>query len=293
MARDEVRVSLFPFMSVLACTIGGLILLLTALSLAAVAPDAEGLAGSAGVASTANSATASRARPGPAGDAAASAADRRDGGAAETAAAERAALERIAARFAQLDRALEARGEASAPSLAELETRSTALARERRLERDRVTLAAEARGLAQARDTLEAEIAVLESRRETLPILIDPTGLARHLEPWFVECDAGGGTLLRAQDDLRIFVPRDELSMAGDFGRYLRRLRAKPGALLVLLVRPDGLATKDVAERVARQAGVRVAALPLPGRGELDWSLLRRAEGAGSTSSADAGEGES
>jgi hypothetical protein len=291
MARDEVRVSLFPFMSVLACTIGGLILLLTALSLAAVAPDAGGPAGAAGDASVTEGMAGADPPSGAAADTAA--APREGGGGAMDGKAERAALERVAARLAQVDRALEARGEAPPSSLAELEARSTALARDRRLERDRASLAVEARRLAQARETIEAEIAVLEHRRETLPILIDPTGLARHLEPWFVECDAGGGTLLRARDDLQVFVPREELSMSGDFGRYLRRLRAKPGALLVLLVRSDGLATKDVAERVARQAGVRVASLPLPGRGELDWSLLRRAEGEGAPPDADAGEGES
>ena len=51
-----------------------------------------------------------------------------------------------------------------------------------------------------------------------------------------------------------------------------------PGVLLVLLIRPDGLATASLAARLAETAGVRVATLPLPGKGELDWSLLRRAE---------------
>jgi len=121
---------------------------------------------------------------------------------------------------------------------------------------------------------------VLESRRETLPILIDPTGLSRHLDPWFVECDAGGVTAYRASEGTGVFLPREELSASLDYGRYLRRLRAMPGALLVLLIRPDGLATAGIAARVAETAGVRVATLPLPGNGELDWSLLRRAEGA-------------
>lgn len=286
MARDEVRVSLFPFMSVLACTIGGLILLLTSLSLTAVAPEAGVRVGEAPAA--AEDAAGARVPNAPRKPTAGSASEAVvDGALPRSADAEQAALARVEALFARVDRALRDRGEAASPSLAELEARSSALARDRRLERDRAGLTAEIRALAQERETIEAEIAVLESRRETLPILIDPTGLSRHHEPWFVECDARGAMLLRARDDLRIFVPREELSLGGDFGRYLRRLRAQPGALLVLLVRPDGLATTRAVETIARQAGVRVASLPLPGRGELDWSLLRRAEGGGPSSAAD------
>jgi len=76
------------------------------------------------------------------------------------------------------------------------------------------------------------------------------------------------------------FVAREALSSGGDWGRYLRRVGATPGALLVLLVRPDGLATSRIASRLAREAGVRVARLPLPGEGELDWSLIRKLEAA-------------
>jgi hypothetical protein len=49
-----------------------------------------------------------------------------------------------------------------------------------------------------------------------------------------------------------------------------------------LLVRRDGIATMNRVQQVAAAAGInRVARLPLPGEGELDWSLLRRAEGGG------------
>jgi hypothetical protein len=120
---------------------------------------------------------------------------------------------------------------------------------------------------------------VLESRRETLPILIDPTGLSRHYKAYFVECDAEGATAYSTRDDIQYFVAKQELSTSGDFGRYLRRVRAEPGALLVFLVRPDGISTMEKAASVARDAEINVARLPLPGKGELDWSLLRRAEG--------------
>ena len=138
---------------------------------------------------------------------------------------------------------------------------------------------AELAALSKDRDAVETSIKVLESRRETLPLLIDPTGLSRDQTPYFVECDADGATAYRVRDDFEYFVPRDELSTSGDFGRYLRRVRALPRALLVLLVREDGIATARRIEQLARGAAIRVARLPLPGQGALDFRLLRRAEG--------------
>ncbi|MBY0399255.1 hypothetical protein K2X89_03100 [Myxococcota bacterium] len=261
MAHEEVRVSLFPFMSVLACTIGALILLLASLSLSAVAPRDRAPA------EVPESATAAPNPRKPAVDPARK--------------KEQASLAAVEALLARVDAALATDAGGGPLALAELEARVAARHRGQRLEVDLAALEAERSALAKERETVEASVAVLESRRETLPILIDPTGLSRHLNPWFVECDAGGATAHRASDGTHVFLPREELMASLDYGRYLRRLRAMPGVLLVLLIRPDGLATAGIAEKVAEAAGVRVARLPLPGTGQLDWSLLRRAEAGG------------
>ena len=255
-SRGEPKISLFPFMSVLACTIGVLIMLLVAMSLAAVgASDASMRA----YAETKELVETDR----------------------EAIAQERLLLDRAEALWSDIDAVLEELGLSSGLS-------SSSIERELERARSRTVLAArmaeieeEERRLVEDSDSIETTIAVLESRRETLPILIDSTGLSRHLEPFFIECDSGGATAYRASDDFRYFVPKEELSTSGDFGRYLRRVRAYPGALLVLLVRRDGIATMNRVQQVATAAGIRVARLPLPGEGELDWSLLRRAEGGG------------
>jgi hypothetical protein len=272
--REEIRVSLFPFMSVLACTIGALTLLLASLSLSAVTPrdapraDGDGAAARGGPrAPTAASPAGPVAPPVPSANPAPT--PDRDG---------LAAAQQLEALWGEVDESLAARGMPTGLSLEDLENRLASARQSKRLASDLAELLAAERALATERDRVETSIAVLESRRETLPILIDPTGLSRHLEPWFVECDARGITAYRASDGYAHFVPRDELGPSDDYGRYLRRLRAIPGALLVLLVRPDGLATTDLAARLAHEAGVRVARLPLPGKGELDWALLQRAE---------------
>ncbi len=251
---DRLRNSLFPFMSVLACTIGSLVVLLAVMSLSAV-----GVSGAAQEA--ADESLAQRA------------ADRLHFEHS------RATLDEAEALWREVDEALVARG---------LEAGLGPVDLVRAVEREKVRgdaarrmsdLAAQLEAIDEERESIEATIEVLESRRETLPILIDPTGLSPTRKPFFVECDAGGVTAYRASDDFRYFVPREELSAGGDFGRYLRRVRAVPGALLVLLVRPDGVRTLSLVESIVRGAGMDVARLPLPGKGELDWSLLRRAEG--------------
>ena len=255
--RGEPRVSLFPFMSVLACTIGALVLLLVAMSISAV--------GATGEAARVDVETK-----------VATEADR-----AALAEGERE-LARAEALWERVDALLETRGLVPGISRSSIETGIERAERRQALSKKLDELEDRKRVNEFEKEEIETTIAVLESRRDTLPILIDSTGLSRHLEPFFIECDAEGVTAYRARDDFQYFVAKADLSTSGEFGRYLRRVRAIPGALLVLLVRPDGLATAERTFRIARGAEIRVSRLPLPGKGALDWSLLRKAEGASS-----------
>lgn len=265
---DGVRLSLFPFMSVLACTIGVLTLLLLSLSLTSVGAS-----------------RLTQDESGPSEDEAPLEGEtaRGDEGAAGALARleqERERLRQVSARWAKLDRQLKARGLPAGLDLEtirqEIERREVRSQRSEELKRIEARLAA----IRSEREGIEASIEVLESRRKTLPILIDPTGLSRDQKPYFMEADGGGLTAYRATDDLEYFVPLAEVGSHGDFARYLRRVRATPGALLVLLVRPGGVEAMERAHELARAAGIRVARMPLPGEGELDWRLLREAEAA-------------
>ena len=253
--REGLPSALFPFMSVLACTIGALVVLLAVMALAAVDTTQSAQAEEEG---------------------------RRSALAAERSRfeAERLEVEIALARWKEVDEALSVLGlEAGA----DLETSVDALrraARAQAIEEALAEAAAEATRLAEERGEIEASLAVLESRRETLPILIDPTGLSARWQPFFIECEEEGVTALRASDDLRYFVPKNGIEMTGDLERYLRRVRSEPAALLVLLIRPEGLETARAMVALARKAGIRVARLPVPAGGDLDWRLVRRAEAA-------------
>jgi hypothetical protein len=261
--RQSVQLSLFPFMSVLACTIGALTLLLVSMAVTSV--------GATRLPSSEQSLRA---------DELEAELPRIEAG-LERLEREWKALLEAEARWAEVDAALEARGLEAGRS--EEATRRALRVVERQT-KDRESLRqaeSELARIEKTRDAIEASIEVLESRRRTLPILIDATGLSRQQQPYFVECDAHGLTAFRVTDDFEYFVPLEEVGTHGVFKRYLRRVRATPGALLVLLVRANGIPAMERAVGLAREAGVRVARMPLPGEGELDWRLLRQAEQGG------------
>lgn len=253
--REGLPSALFPFMSVLACTIGALVVLLALMALAAV--------------DTTDSAQAEEE-----GHRSALAAER------SRFEAERLEVEVALARWKEVDEALSVLGLEAGADLETIVDALRTAARAQAIEEALVEAAAEATQLAEERGEIEASLAVLESRRETLPILIDPTGLSARWQPFFIECEEEGVTALRASDDLRYFVPKSGIEMTGDLERYLRRVRSEPAALLVLLIRPEGLETARAMVALARKAGIRVARLPVPAGGDLDWHLVRRAEAA-------------
>ena len=259
--RAELKVSLFPFMSILACTIGALTFLLVTMAMTSV-----GATRLVSEEETRRSEELAALLPLIEANLAALERDWED-------------LQRAEQLISELDALLEVRGLEAGGGLAAIEVKLETAGRGQRLKDDLSRVRRRMAKLETERGEIEASINVLESRRETLPILIDPTGLSPNQSPYFVECDAGGATAYRVSDGLEYFVPIDSISTNGDLGRYMRRVRALPGALLVLLVREDGIKTASQVETLARGSNIRVARLPMPGSGELDFRLLRLAEG--------------
>ncbi len=258
--RATLQSSLFPFLSVLACTIGALSLLLVALALSSVGATRLAIEGEEALASE-------RAGQYDTLEESIEALER-----------EWETLQETESRLAELDALLTEAGLEAGRSLTGIREELDQRDRAGKLQRELARVDARMARLEKERGKVETSIAVVASRRETLPILIDPTGLSRRQKPYFVECDAEGATAYRVKDDFTYFVPYASLSTAGEFGRYLRRVRATPGALLVALVREDGIKTANRIERLSKEAGIRFSKLPLPGGGPLDFRLMRRSE---------------
>jgi hypothetical protein len=250
--RDrELASSLFPFLSVLACVIGTLTLLIAALATnqvveglqarSADAPPPPGLE-TRRAAVRALQARLERAR---------------------TVEAERAALE---ARLRTVGIAPSESPDEAARHLAD-RLASAGLAR--RLE----TLRRESRDLAEALAGMERALARPRQRDDRRAIRIHPQGRGAALRPFFVECRAEGVRIYHEGLDDSLFLDRKTRHGQSQFEVFLRRVRAIPSHTVVFLIRPDGVETYDWANEAATNGSVRHAKLPLPGHGEIEFAL--------------------
>jgi hypothetical protein len=254
--RDDLSVSLFPFLSVLACVIGTLTLLLAAIAVGSMGGQSiEQIQLSeryAAVEAFLSGAVA----------------------VLEELEAQLVRIEQEAEEDEDLGRRLFGLGLNAEISLEEL----TKIAAEReRLEALRKRRAqAERRGRAIAAVLREKEQLVEANQRAQLgaPIIIDPSGLGREWRPYLVECTKDYVELLRTQGDWSYRIQADQLAHDADYVRYLRRLPAIHDSLLIFLIRADGIDTCNRAESIAKRYRVRTARLPLPGEGSLDLGLF-------------------
>ncbi|MDH3521050.1 MAG: hypothetical protein OEM49_11390 [Myxococcales bacterium] len=255
--RSHPAVSLFPFLSVLACVIGALTLMIAATAIGQVARGAIDLEQFERM--------------------------ERDLAAGRRQLAELTALaEEIDALDAQIGAARQEQVRlAGAAEQARARLESSAPLREA-LAREQDRLEA----LADTRDALEASARerrdALERRRQAraaAPILIQPSGSGYGLDPHFAECRSDALVLYEGRARQRTEVPMHRIATSAEYRRFLRSVQNAEGATVVFMIRPGGVAT---CRQAAIQAGVlrqRYGEIPLPGDGALDFSLLRGAGG--------------
>lgn len=250
--RDrELASSLFPFLSVLACVIGTLTLLIAALAMNQVAAGLQ------------------ERSP-----------DEVEPAELTTQRAEIRALERKLERasFLQAERAtvtasLQALGidphQPPAGATAHLAARlsATRLARELgALERESADLDAALVGMTRV---LEQDT----KRNDLRTIRIHPLGRGTALRPFFVECRPGGVRLFYEGLDDSLFLDRNSPRGESQFEVFLRRARSLRNHTVIFLIRPDGIETYNWALEQIGNLSLRHAKLPLPGQGELEFML--------------------
>lgn len=254
MARRSSRAlatSLFPFLSVLACLIGTLTLLIASLAVGQVAesllePETD-LAGEQELA-----------------------AQRAELRALEDGleAAEHLAEELAAARA-------ELRALGVKPNQSEADRR-----RDVQIRKSSAQLAASLRRLERENDGLVISIEGVEvdlirdrTSGDTRPIHILPHGSARPLQPFFVECRQDGVRVYHQNLSESFYLARGSLDDVARFRAYLQRVRTFRDGTVVFLIRPDGVATYDWAAQLSGRLFVRHAKLPLPTQGTLEFTL--------------------
>jgi len=255
--RRRLGVSLFPFLSVLACVIGALTLIIAATAIGQVATDALDL----------------------------EQVEQLERHVAEG----RRELAELSAIVDETD-ALEAQIEAERQSQAKLARdaeqaraaleRSAPLERALSRERDRnENLEHQQEALAQDVRARQDKLARQREARAAAPILLQPSGSGYGLEPLFAECRSEGLVLYEGLARERTEVAMHRIATSAEYRRFLRAAQNTPGSTIVFLIRPGGVPAYKQAALQAQSLQQRFGEIPLPGDGELDFSLLQSAGG--------------
>jgi hypothetical protein len=251
--REELSVSLLPFLSVLACVMGSLILLVAAMAL-----------GSMGGASLDDVRRAQRMEQ-----------------VEEELEAARARLQALERSVHEAEVREEQDGELRerlvglglSPDIAIEELQGIIRLREQLEDLITAIGAAEADAETALKLMEEAETKIDAAEKVAIgaPIVIDPSGIGREQRPYLVECSEGFLAIHRTQGDFSFRIPAEEIINSRDYKRFLKQVRAIRNGIVIFLIRPDGVSSYQDATRVAKLLGVRNAKLPLPGQGKLDF----------------------
>ncbi len=119
--------------------------------------------------------------------------------------------------------------------------------------------------------------------QELPPIQVRPAGSGRNMIPFFIETSAQTISILRKDED-PVVLPTQTLNSDPKFLQFLDYIDANPRTQIVFLVRNNKAAIDayTVADRVvksyaankARRSNFRAGKLPLPGEGEIDLSFF-------------------
>jgi len=245
---DEDDVSLFPFLSVLACIIGTLTLMIAALALGEM--DNETVVTSEQYEhvqrqlSDVQSAVERLKQRVPA--------DR--GRRAELAAA-RVALESLQARLAAATKESDETKEGEPLPNIDLPA----------LEKELTTLTEQVA-------KLEKLVAQRNRPPEEAEVMIQPGGTGVDIDPRFVECRSDSIVIYSDQEPLRI--PKSQIASDKSFAELLGRVAEGRRASVVFLIRDDGIGTYAAAQRVAQAHYAKNAKLPVLGQGKIDLSFF-------------------
>jgi len=249
--KQEQASSLFPFLSVLACLIGTLTLLIAALAIGQVA---EGL-------------QEPEVDP---GEQARLALER----------AELRALEREIGKTGQLAEELaaaaaELRSLGVRPEQSEAERRGAIEAR-----RTAARLARAIRRLEQQNADLDGSILGVGTKLvsegptdDQRPIRILPRGAGPPLRPFFVECRKEGVRVYDQDLQESVYLERANIDDVSQYRTFLQRVRSVRDGTVIFLIRPDGVETWMWASGQSGTLYVRHAMLPLPSQGALEFAL--------------------
>lgn len=125
-------------------------------------------------------------------------------------------------------------------------------------------------------EKLKAELIARKKNLDAKPrLVVQPSGsgaAAEDTKLFFVECNAGG-IAIHGQGPEIVRITSGSIGSDAGYDEFLKKVSATPKSLLLFLLRDDGLGSYNRAAGWAEsQFKVRTGKLPLPGQGEVDLS---------------------
>ena len=162
-----------------------------------------------------------------------------------------------------------------------------------RLQKELDDLLTEIDGLKRQREETKKEIEALMveiKKREVPPdkkvppVVVQPSGagMAESTKVFFVEASAGSLKVLGAWDeqDYRLSATAEVVVADVAFNHFLTEVAKIPSALVLFLIRDDGQgAFNNGGGRAEGDYKIRIGKLPIPGRGQLDLSHFEKYRG--------------
>lgn len=129
-------------------------------------------------------------------------------------------------------------------------------------------------------DELQKEVKKRKAGPEEAIVQIRPGGSGLDLVPTFVECTATGLVVHEGKEPARILTS-DLAKEDGEFRKLLDRVAGTPKGQIIFLLRPDAVNTYNAARNVARthygpHGYCKNGKLPVPTQGNIDLSIFRR-----------------
>ncbi len=241
-------VSLFPFLAVLACVVGSLVFIISALALAQVGQtDIEA---SARVAALETQTRTDQKK-----------ADELQSLINET--------EAILARLAATSNSLANLHEQQPPTVKKSRDAQELLEEIGRLESEQTNLDSEVK-------SLQADyIRQLQRKPGPTNIVVLPGGSGTNVAPRFVECTSDGLILHSLATNARKVIPKAEIAADPTYSELLRSVNPGLNETVVFLLRRSGVVSYELAALQAEKAGCKHGKLPLPAEGELDFKHFK------------------
>jgi len=141
---------------------------------------------------------------------------------------------------------------------------------------------------AETKKEIELLMAELKKRqvppdKKVPPVVVQPSGsgMADTTKVYFVECSSGSLKVLGAWgEDYRLGSTASIVVADASYNHFLAEVAKDPNSLILFLIRDDGQASfNNGAGRAESDYKIRIGKLPIPGRGQLDLALFAKYRG--------------